>query len=235
MVANMPEYFLAWRSRLMPSRMHQAHGAGVVVGPDRLGAVSLARPSRNASAMRSSASSQEMRCELARALRPVRRSGCSQAVGMVDALGIARDLGADDAGRVAVVLRRRARGRCVRPSSTSTSSAQVEGQSCGQAECRRSMRGGAFMAPVMPEDAPSGKAYVTVIASVDDVRLRVADGLVADDRKASRRSHSPRRTGGSRSRRSRGCRSRGPSSRRSIARTACGSCPRRPGRGSSPP
>ena len=57
-----------------------------------------------ASAVRSSASSQEMRSNWPEPFGPLRRSGCMQPVGMVDALGVARDLGADDAGRVAVVL-----------------------------------------------------------------------------------------------------------------------------------
>ena len=57
-----------------------------------------------ASAVRSSASSQEMRSNWPEPFGPLRRSGCMQPVGMMHALGIAGDLGADDAGRVAVVL-----------------------------------------------------------------------------------------------------------------------------------
>ena len=53
---------------------------------------------------------------------------------MVDAVGIARDLGADDAGRVAVGLGAMDAADAVCSSSSSTSSAQVDGQSCGQAE-----------------------------------------------------------------------------------------------------
>ena len=56
-----------------------------------------------------------------------------QPVGMMLALGIARDLGADDAGGIGVA------GRAADPADAvgarrSTSSAQVLGQSCGQTE-----------------------------------------------------------------------------------------------------
>ena len=80
----------------------EAHGAGVVVGPDRLRAVALLG--------REEFLGDEIervvpgdRRELARALRRPCAQRMHQPVGMMHALGIARDLGADDAGRVVVV------------------------------------------------------------------------------------------------------------------------------------
>ena len=123
----------AWRgvSRSMPSRMHEAHRAGVEIGPDALSAVLAARPSRNASATRSSASSQEIGANWPEPFGPVRRSGCVSRSGLMDALGVARDFRADHARRVGLCSRRRARGRSARRRSRSTSSAQTDGQSCG--------------------------------------------------------------------------------------------------------
>ena len=141
MVVKKPEYFLTWRSRLMPSRMHQPHRAGIVIGPDRSRRRDRASAFRNASAARSSASSQAIGSNCARALRPVAAQRLRQPVGMMDALGIARDLGADHAGGVGIVFGPRTRPIRA-PSSTSTSSAQVDGQSCGQADATDFKRGG---------------------------------------------------------------------------------------------
>ena len=110
----------------------KAHGAGIVIWPDTFSAVSLLGFNEVFS------DKIERRVpgdafELAGALRALRRSGCRSALRMVLPLCIACDLGADHTGGVIVV-----RGPCTRPivrsSSNSTSSAQVDGQSCGQAE-----------------------------------------------------------------------------------------------------
>ncbi len=53
----------------------------------------------------SSASSQAIGCELAGALRPDAAQRLGQTVLVMDALGVARDLRADDAGRVALIAR----------------------------------------------------------------------------------------------------------------------------------
>ena len=84
------------------------------------------------SAIAAIASSQLMRSNRPSPFLPVRRMRMQQAVGMVGPLRIARHLGTEHAG-----------GRRVRrpdpvtlmatPSLTCTSSAQVSGQSCGQA------------------------------------------------------------------------------------------------------
>ena len=58
----------------------------------------------NLSATRSSAASQLASFQRALAFRAGPHQRLQQAVGMMDAVGIARDLGADDACRVAVVL-----------------------------------------------------------------------------------------------------------------------------------
>ena len=92
--------------------LHQPHRAGVVsrARPSRCRA--LPRRAMKCSATRSSAASQLSFLPGALALGAGAHQRLQQPVGMVDALGIARDLGADDAGRVAVVPWRRGRGRC---------------------------------------------------------------------------------------------------------------------------
>ncbi len=126
-----------------PVALHAAHRAGVEIGPDAFGAE---LPLRLEEGLRR----QVERLvpgdplELAGALGTDALQRMQQPLRMVDALGIARDLRADDAGGVAVRLRPRTRP-IVAPSITSTSSAQAEGQSCGQTEGRVSTRTGAFM------------------------------------------------------------------------------------------
>ena len=114
-----------------------AHGAGVEIRPHRFRAVLLL-------------GAQELlgdeiervvpgdRRELSAALRAGAAQRLLQPVGVMHALGVARDLGADHAGRVGVVLGA-ADAADALLSKTSTSSAQVDGQSCGQAEA--AMRG----------------------------------------------------------------------------------------------
>ena len=82
---------------------HEAHGAGVIVGPDRLGAVRLL------GADELSGDDIERvipgdRSELAAAFAADAPQRLREAVGMMDALGVARDLGADHARRVGIVL-----------------------------------------------------------------------------------------------------------------------------------
>ena len=95
---------------------HKAHRSGVVVRPHRLG------PDRPFGRQERLGGEVERLVpgdapELARALRPDPPQRVRQPIRMMDPLGIARDLGADDAGRVAVVLRRHAPGRwCARRS-----------------------------------------------------------------------------------------------------------------------
>ena len=82
---------------------HQAHGAGVVVGPHRLGPVlTLGGEERLGGDVERVAPGDAF--ELARAFGALAAQGVHQPVGVMDALGVARDLGADDARRVAVVL-----------------------------------------------------------------------------------------------------------------------------------
>ena len=81
----------------------EAHGAGVVVGPDRLGAVAaLGRQHGLGGDVERVVPGDAL--ELAGALRALAPQRMHQPVGVVHALGVARDLGADDARRVAVVL-----------------------------------------------------------------------------------------------------------------------------------
>ena len=111
---------------------HQAHRAGVEIGPHRFRAV-LALGFQEFFGDEIERVVPGDRLERARAFRARAAQRLRQPVGMMDALGVARDLRADDAGRVGVVRRPRTRPM-VRSSRSSTSSAQVEGQSCGQAE-----------------------------------------------------------------------------------------------------
>ena len=82
----------------------------------------------------SSASAHEISANCCEPLGPIAAQRLHQPVGMVDALGVARDLLADHAGGVVVAHASRAPGRCACASSRSTSSAQVLVQSCGQTE-----------------------------------------------------------------------------------------------------
>ena len=83
--------------------LHQPHRAGIVVGPDRLAAVlRLRRSEFFGDEVERRLPARLLPCPLAFGAGAHQR--LQQAVGMMDALGIARDLGADDAGRVAVVL-----------------------------------------------------------------------------------------------------------------------------------
>ena len=83
---------------------HEAHRAGIVVGPDRLGAVAaLGRQHRLGRQVERVVPGDAL--EAARALGPDAAHRMQQAVRVMDALGVARHFGADDAGRVGVVLR----------------------------------------------------------------------------------------------------------------------------------
>ena len=82
---------------------HEAHRAGVVVRPHRLGAVRLLRADERFGDDVESIFPAH-RGELAAALGAGAPQRTREAVGMMDALGVARDLGADHAGRVGVVL-----------------------------------------------------------------------------------------------------------------------------------
>ena len=82
----------------------EAHGAGIVVGPHGLGAVAaLGRQQGLRGEVEGIVPGDAL--ELARALRPLAPQRMHEPVGVMHALGIARDLGADDARRIAVVLR----------------------------------------------------------------------------------------------------------------------------------
>ena len=82
---------------------HQAHGAGIIIRPDALGAVALlARQEILGDQIERGIPGDA--AEFARALRADALQRMQHAVGMMLALGIARDLGADDAERVVVVL-----------------------------------------------------------------------------------------------------------------------------------
>ncbi len=82
----------------------EAHGAGIVIGPHRLGAVAALGGEHGLGG------DVEGRIpgdplELLGALLALAAQGVHQAVGMMQALGIARDLGADDTVRVRVLCR----------------------------------------------------------------------------------------------------------------------------------
>ena len=84
--------------------LHQPHGAGVVVGPDGFGAVpGLGRDQLFRDQVEGGFPTRLLPAPLALGAGPDERF--RQPVGMVDAFRIARDLGADDAGGVRVVLR----------------------------------------------------------------------------------------------------------------------------------
>ena len=87
----------------MPSRITKPIGAGVMVGPDRLGAVGLL----GADKLFGNDVERVIpgnRRELAAAFAADAPQRLREAVGMMDALGVARDLGADHACRVGIVL-----------------------------------------------------------------------------------------------------------------------------------
>ena len=82
---------------------HEAHGAGIVVGPDRLGTVAAFSGEHGLGRDVEGIVPGDA-LELAGALGSLATQRMHQPVGMMDTLGIARDLGADDAVRVGVVL-----------------------------------------------------------------------------------------------------------------------------------
>ena len=84
--------------------LHQAHGAGVEIRPDGLRAVLLHLAHERFGDLVQRVVPGDRR-ERARALRADPAQRLRQPVGMVEALGVARDLGADHAGRVRVALR----------------------------------------------------------------------------------------------------------------------------------
>ena len=84
--------------------LHQAHGAGIPVGPDRLGAVALLDPQQ----VRGDLVQRIVPAdppELAGALRAGALQREAQPLGVMVALLVARDLGADHAGGERVALR----------------------------------------------------------------------------------------------------------------------------------
>ena len=87
-----------------PIAHHAAHGARIIIGPDALrpmvalGGEKTLRDEIQRLIPRDA-------LELARALLPHTLQGIKQTLGMMDALGVAGDLGADDASRIGLVLR----------------------------------------------------------------------------------------------------------------------------------
>ena len=84
---------------------HEPHGAGVVVGPDRLGAVALLGLQQRLGHDVERVVPGHRREALSRALLPDAAQRRGQAVGVMDAFGVARDLAADDAGGIGVLAR----------------------------------------------------------------------------------------------------------------------------------
>ena len=83
---------------------HDAHRAGVVIRPDRLGAeLALALIEARGDLVQRLVPGDAR--ELAGAFRSGAAQRIQQPLGMMDALGVARDLGADDAGRIGLLLR----------------------------------------------------------------------------------------------------------------------------------
>jgi hypothetical protein len=82
---------------------HKAHGAGVIVGPDRFRADGALGFQKGFPHPIQRLVPRDAR-ELAGALRTGALQRVEQAIGMMDTFGVARDLGADHAGRIAVVL-----------------------------------------------------------------------------------------------------------------------------------
>ena len=87
-----------------------AHRAGIVVRPHRFGAVRLLGAQELLGDDIERVVPRDRR-ELTAAFGAGAAQRMLQAVGMMDALGVTRDLGADHAGGIGIVLRRRARGR----------------------------------------------------------------------------------------------------------------------------
>ena len=83
--------------------LHEAHGAGVVVGPDRLAAISLRRAKKRLGDLVERLVPADRR-EVARALGADPPQRPRQPVGMMEALGVAPDLGADHAGGIGIAL-----------------------------------------------------------------------------------------------------------------------------------
>ena len=116
---------------------HQAHRAGVVIGPDRLRAeLALGRVEAIGDLVQRLVPRNPR--ELPGAFRAGAAQRMHQPIRMMDALGVARDLGADHAGGIGLQLGA-AHPADGGASITSTSSAQADGQSCGQVECRISI------------------------------------------------------------------------------------------------
>ena len=83
---------------------HQvAHGAGVIIGPHRFGAVRLLGADKLLGDKIERVVPRDWR-EFAAALRAFAPQRMQQAIGVMQALGVARDLGADYARRVGIVL-----------------------------------------------------------------------------------------------------------------------------------
>src|SRR5262249_876293 len=83
---------------------HEPHGARVVVGPDRLAAATSLRFVELLGDEIERVVPGDRR-KVAGALRSLAAQRMEQPVGMMDALGVARDLGADHAERVVILLR----------------------------------------------------------------------------------------------------------------------------------
>jgi hypothetical protein len=82
---------------------HQTHGAGIVIRPDRLRAeLALGRVETPGDLVQRIVPGNPR--ELARSLRPDAEHRIGQPVGMMDALGVTCDLGADHARRVGLQL-----------------------------------------------------------------------------------------------------------------------------------
>ena len=82
---------------------HEAHGAGVIIGPDRLGTVSALRVIEILRDEIERVVPGDFR-KIAGPLRARAAQRAQQPVGVMHPLGVARDLGADHAERVVVVL-----------------------------------------------------------------------------------------------------------------------------------
>ena len=95
--------FLHMRKAVDAVAHHQPHGAGIVIGPDRFGA-ELALGGVEAIGDFVERLVPGNPRELPGALRPGAAQRMHQPVRMMDALGIARDLGADDAGGIGLQL-----------------------------------------------------------------------------------------------------------------------------------
>ena len=117
--------------------LHEAHGAGVPVGPDRLGAVALldAQQVRGDLVQRIVPADPP---ELARALLAGALQREAQPVGMMVALVVAGDLGADHAGGERVALRARAPCRAGRRAAARPRARRPRGSRAGRRRGGRS-------------------------------------------------------------------------------------------------